>query len=71
MHCLRRRSYGNFQKSTQWQIRADIRRQNTFIQAKTFTSKKQAEQHKDEIESSIELNVSEKTKFRLIFLAFL
>ena len=42
--------------------RADIRRQNTFIQAKTFTSKKQAEQYRDEIESCIDSILNLKPK---------
>ncbi|MEE9339422.1 MAG: tyrosine-type recombinase/integrase [Methylococcaceae bacterium] len=42
--------------------RADIRRQNTFIQAKTFISKNQAEQYKDEIESCIDSILNLKPK---------
>lgn len=42
--------------------RTDIRRKNTFIQAKTFTSKKQAELYRDEIESSIDVILNLKPK---------
>ncbi len=42
--------------------RTDIRRKNTFIQAKTFTSKNQAEQYRDEIESCIDSILNLKPK---------
>ena len=42
--------------------RTDIRRKNTFIQAKTFISKNQAEQYRDEIESCIDSILNLKPK---------
>ncbi len=42
--------------------RTDIRKKNTFIQAKTFTTKKQAEQYACDIESNIDSILSLKSK---------